>query len=43
MILQMRKCRNTVITFIDFRKAYDSIDHETLFKIMEEFRIDRKT
>lgn len=42
-ILQMRKCRNTVITFIDFKKAYDSIDRETLFKIMEEFGIDRKT
>ncbi|KAK9884156.1 hypothetical protein WA026_005108 [Henosepilachna vigintioctopunctata] len=39
----MRKCRNTVITFIDFKKAYDSVDRETLFEIMKEFGIDRKT
>ncbi|KAK9875038.1 hypothetical protein WA026_005843 [Henosepilachna vigintioctopunctata] len=43
MIIQVRKCRNAVITFIDSKKAYDSVDHETIFKIMREFGIDRKT
>ncbi|KAK9875954.1 hypothetical protein WA026_011056 [Henosepilachna vigintioctopunctata] len=31
----MRKFRNTVITFIDFKKAYDSVYRETLLKIMK--------
>lgn len=43
MILQMRNTRNTVVTFVDFKKAYDSIDRATLYKILEEFGIDRKT
>lgn len=42
-ILQMRRCRNTVVTFVDFKKAYDSIDRQTLFHTLEEFGIDRKT
>ena len=31
------------ITFIDFKKAYDSIDRETLFKTLREYRIDETT
>lgn len=27
---------------VDFKKAYDSIDRQTLFNVLEEFRIDRK-
>lgn len=42
-ILQIRSCRNTVVTFVDFMKAYDSIDRETLFDTLKEFGIDKKT
>lgn len=44
-ILRTRALRgqNTVIVFVDFKKAYDSIDRRTLFNALEEFGIDRKT
>lgn len=42
-ILHTRQFRNTTVTFIDFKKAYDSVDRQTLFNTLEEFRIDRKT
>ena len=31
------------MTFVDFKKAYDSIDRNTLIKVMEEFGIDDKS
>lgn len=31
------------VTFIDFHKAYDSIDRLTLFKTLQEFGLDNKT
>lgn len=39
------KLRNKkfVVTFVDFKKAYDSIDRNSLFKILEEFGFDNKT
>jgi len=42
-ILHIRQGRNTTVTFVDFQKAYDSIDRETLFNTLKEFKIDRKT
>lgn len=42
-ILQIRNCKNTIVTFVDFKKAYDSIDRQTLFDTLQEFGIDRKT
>ena len=42
-IFQMRTTRNTVVTFVDFKKAYDSIDRKTFFNTLEEFGINRKT
>ena len=30
-----------MITFVDFKKAYDSVDGRTLFNILEEFGTDQ--
>lgn len=35
--------KNYVVTFVDFKKAYDSIDRESLFEILAEFGLDQKT
>jgi hypothetical protein len=32
-----------VCTFVDFKKAYDSIDSPALFQILEEKALDPKT
>ena len=42
-ILSIRRCRNTTVTFVDFKKAYDSIDRDTLFQTLEEMKVDLKT
>ena len=42
-ILKVRQTNNTVATFVDFKKAYDSIDRQTLFDTLEEYSVDRKT
>lgn len=44
-ILRLRTLRgvNTVVIFVDFKKAYDSIDRQSLFKTLQELGIDRKT
>lgn len=42
-LLKVRQTNNTVVTFVDFRKAYDSIDRQTLFDTLEEYGVDRKT
>lgn len=42
-ILTTRKTGNTTVTFVDFKKAYDSIDRETLFNTLEEMKVDNKT
>lgn len=42
-ILHIRRCRNTTVTFVDFKKAYDSVDRLTLFNRLEELGVDRKT
>lgn len=45
LILRHQKLynKNVVCTFVDFKKAYDSIDRESLFQILEEQGLDRKT
>jgi len=45
LITRIRKMRvkPTVYVFVDFKKAYDSIHRPTLFKILEEKGLDRKT
>ena len=35
--------KNVVCTFVDFKKAYDSIDRESLFQILKEQGLDLKT
>lgn len=40
---QKLRAKQYVVTFVDFQKAYDSIDRESLFKILEEFSLDKKT
>lgn len=40
---QIRKGRQTALTFVEFQKAYDSIHSHPLFNILEEFKVDRKT
>ncbi|KAL1451182.1 hypothetical protein WDU94_003467 [Cyamophila willieti] len=44
-ILRHRKLRgkHTYVTFVDFKKAYDSVDRETLLNTLEEFGVDTKT
>lgn len=44
-ILRIRAMRNlnTVVTFVDFKKAYDSIDRQTVFLTLEEVGIDKTT
>ena len=37
-----RRPKYFVITFIVFKKAYDSIDRESLSKILNEFGLDNK-
>ncbi|KAI5746185.1 hypothetical protein M8J77_000906 [Diaphorina citri] len=45
LIIKYRRLRNKdiYVTFVDFKKAYDSIDRETLFNILEEYGADAKT
>lgn len=43
MILTKRCTTNPVVTFMDFKKAYDSIDRDTLFNVLREYKTDRKT
>lgn len=35
--------KNTVVTFVDFKKAYDSLDRQTLFLTLKERGIDKNT
>lgn len=44
-IMEYCKCqsRTYVITFIDFQKAYDSIDRSSLFLTLKELGLDNKT
>ena len=35
--------KNYVITFVDFKKAYDSIDRDSLIEILGELGLDKKT
>ncbi|MXP61689.1 reverse transcriptase domain-containing protein [Pantoea sp. Taur] len=34
--------KNLFITFVDFKKAYDSVDRETLIRILAEYGVDAK-
>lgn len=45
LILRHQKIynKNVVCTFVDFKKAYDSIDRESLFQILKEQGLDLKT
>ena len=45
LILRHQKIynKNIVCTFVDFKKAYDSIDRESLFQILKEQGLDLKT
>lgn len=38
-----KRAKEFVIIFVDFAKAYDSIDRETLYKILNELGLDNKT
>lgn len=44
-IISRSKSRNIplYVTFIDFQKAYDCVDRQTLFQILQEFGLDNKT
>lgn len=35
--------KKVIMTFVNFKKAYNSIDWDTLIKMLEEFRIDDET
>lgn len=35
--------KNIFISFIDFQKAYDSVDRETIFDTLKEYQVDQKT
>jgi len=37
------RSRDLYVVFIDFQKAYDSIDRSTLFQTLQEFGLDNKT
>ena len=39
-ILKVRQTNNTVATLVNFKKAYDSIDRQTLFDTLEEYSVD---
>lgn len=39
---QRSRSKNLVITFVDFKKAYDSIHRESLLKILQEFGLHQK-
>lgn len=45
LILRHQKVynKNIVCTFVDFKKAYDSVDRESLFQILKEQGLDLKT
>lgn len=43
MAYQKSRKKMYVITFIDFKKAYDSIDRESLLSVLEELGLDKKT
>lgn len=43
MAYQKSRAKKYVITFIDFQKAYDSLDRETLLAILTELGLDGKT
>ena len=38
-----KRPKDFVITFVDFRKASDSINREALIQILREFSLDNKT
>lgn len=38
-----QRAKDIHVTFVDFKKAYDSIDRETLFNTLEEFGADDKS
>lgn len=37
------RSKKFVVTFVDFKKAYDSVDRTTLLQILQEFGLDNKT
>jgi len=41
--MRASRCKPIVCTFVDFRKAYDSIDRQSLFQLLEEKGLDHKT
>lgn len=43
MLYLKRRSKEFVITFVDFKKAYDSIDRTSLFNTLNEFNLDNKT
>lgn len=43
MAYQKSRAKTYVISFIDFKKAYDSIDRESLLSVLEEMGLDKKT
>ena len=42
-VLENHLSKDLVVVFVDFKKAYDSVDREVLFNILVEFGIDAKT
>lgn len=43
MAYQNSRAKTYVVSFIDFKKAYDSIDRESLLSVLEEMGLDKKT
>lgn len=44
ILRHQRICSNNLVcTFVDFKKAYDSVDRESLFQILKEQGLDHKT
>lgn len=37
------RTKNIFVSFVDFQKAYDSVDRETLFNTLREYQVDQKT